>query len=34
MDAQMKTYTATSTTFTLFSVNSTTGSDVAVFTRL
>jgi hypothetical protein len=33
MDAQMKTYTATSTTFTLFSVYPTTGSDVAVFTR-
>jgi hypothetical protein len=34
MDAQMKTYTATSAAFTLFSVNTTTGtSDVAVFTR-
>ena len=33
MDAQMKTYTATSTTFTLFSVYAATGSDIAVFTR-
>lgn len=33
-EAQMKTYTATSTTFTLFSVNTTiASSDVAVFTR-
>ena len=33
MDAQMQTYTATSTTFTLFSVYTATSSDVAVFTR-
>ena len=34
MDARMKTYTATGTTFTLFSVDPAGSSDVAVFTRL